>query len=202
VSTIVDIEKFVTSWSDGSPDLILLSFFNVSPLLVVLLRQLRAFSATLVVIITDLISENQQIELLSAGADIIFTRPYGARLLLAQIKSLQRRVSSLPFFSLPVIKQHELELDPVMRSVTVAGAPPKRLTHLEYRWLHVLMQNAGHIVPTDRIVERVWGYTGDENRELVRGLVKRLRSKIEPNPQNPQYVITEPGIGYYFYMKE
>jgi len=60
------------------------------------------------------------------------------------------------------------------------------------------MTNAGRIVPTEQIVEHVWGYTGEGNRELVRGLVQRLRSKVEPIPREPRYILTEPGIGYYF----
>ena len=50
----------------------------------------------------------------------------------------------------------------------------------------------------DKIVEHVWGYTGDGNRELVRGLVQRLRTKVEPDPKQPKFIKTEPGVGYYF----
>ena len=74
----------------------------------------------------------------------------------------------------------------------------KRLTQLEFRLLYTLMTNVGQIIPTDQIVEHVWGYSGEGNRELVRGLVQRLRSKVEPVPRKPEYILTEPGIGYYF----
>jgi DNA-binding response OmpR family regulator len=60
------------------------------------------------------------------------------------------------------------------------------------------MTHAGQIIPSANLVEHVWGYSGEGNQELVRGLVKRLRSKIEPDPKKPQFVLTEPGIGYYF----
>ena len=60
------------------------------------------------------------------------------------------------------------------------------------------MTHVGQIIPTDQIVEHVWGFAGEGNRELVRGLVQRLRSKVEANPREPQYIITEMGIGYYF----
>ena len=68
----------------------------------------------------------------------------------------------------------------------------------------VIVQNIGQLnavvieLPTEQIVEQVWGYSGEGNRDLVRGLVQRLRSKVEPEPRNPRYVLTEPGIGYYF----
>jgi DNA-binding response OmpR family regulator len=60
------------------------------------------------------------------------------------------------------------------------------------------MTNIGQIIPTGQIVEHVWGYSGEGNRDLVRGLVQRLRSKVEPEPRKPRYILTEPGIGYYF----
>jgi DNA-binding response OmpR family regulator len=74
------------------------------------------------------------------------------------------------------------------------------LTHLEFRLLYTLMTHAGQVIPTERIVENVWGYDGEGNRELVRGLVQRLRSKVEPDPRQPVYILTEAGIGYYFSM--
>ncbi|NIP44340.1 MAG: DNA-binding response regulator, partial [candidate division Zixibacteria bacterium] len=70
-----------------------------------------------------------------------------------------------------------------------------RLTQLEFRLIYTLMIRAGQIIPTDQIVEHVWGYAGEGNRELVRGLVQRLRAKIETNPRTPQYILTESGIG-------
>jgi DNA-binding response OmpR family regulator len=60
------------------------------------------------------------------------------------------------------------------------------------------MIHRGQILTTEGIVERVWGYTGKGDRDLVRGLVRRLRAKIEPDPRNPQYVLTSPGVGYCF----
>ena len=78
------------------------------------------------------------------------------------------------------------------------GHPQKRLTHLEFRLLHTLMIHRGQILPTDRIVDLVWGYSDQGDPELVRGLVSRLRSKVEPDPRNPRYILTEAGIGYRF----
>jgi DNA-binding response OmpR family regulator len=59
------------------------------------------------------------------------------------------------------------------------------------------MVYSGQIIPTENIVEQVWGYSGEGNRDLVRGLIQRLRSKIEPDKRNPYYILTEKGIGYY-----
>jgi DNA-binding response OmpR family regulator len=72
------------------------------------------------------------------------------------------------------------------------------LTQLEFRLLYVLLTNAGRIHSAESLVEQVWGYNGEGNRELVRGLVQRLRGKVENDPRNPKYILTEPGVGYYF----
>ena len=133
-----------------------------------------------------------------AGADLVSIRPYSVRVLLAQIRATLRRSSGIPFFTLPTLTQQDVQLDPSNRTVQVGEQEPKRLTHLEFRLLYTLMTHVGQIIPTEQIVEHVWGYAGEGNRELVRGLVQRLRSKVEANPREPQYIITEMGIGYYF----
>ena len=135
---------------------------------------------------------------MEAGADLVVQRPFGIRYLLAQIKTLLRRSTGVPFFSLPTLSQHDVVLDPSMRTVKVGNNSEKRLTQLEFRLLYTLMTNIGQIIPTEHIVENVWGYSGEGNKELVRGLVQRLRSKVEPEPRKPRYILTEPGIGYYF----
>jgi len=89
-------------------------------------------------------------------------------------------------------------LDPATRTVQVAGQRPHRLTHLEFRLLYTLMLHRGHIMSTENIVERVWGYTGRGDRELVRGLVRRLRAKVEPDPRSPTFIVTVPSVGYSF----
>ncbi len=88
-----------------------------------------------------------------------------------------------------------LKLNPSSRIVTIEGQPDKRLTHLEFRLLHTLMVNRDLVLPTDTIVDKVWGYTSGD-RDLVRGLISRLRYKIEPDPRQPRFIITEPGLGY------
>jgi DNA-binding response OmpR family regulator len=89
-------------------------------------------------------------------------------------------------------------LDPAARTVQVEEGKARRLTHLEFRLLYTLMIHPGQILPTELIVERVWGYTGHGDRDLVRGLVSRLRAKVEPEPRTPHYIITVPGVGYAF----
>ena len=91
-----------------------------------------------------------------------------------------------------------IALDPTTRTVTVSGSPPQRLTQLEYRLFYLLVSNQDQVLPTELIVERVWGYSGQGNRELVRGLIRRLRRKIEIAPEQTRFIQNIPGVGYRF----
>jgi DNA-binding response OmpR family regulator len=118
------------------------------------------------------------------------------------VRNLARRGGTVPFFSLPTLQHGELRLDPATREVSVGENLPQHLTQLEFRLLYTLMTHAGQTLPAETLVEYVWGYEGEGNRELVRGLIQRLRSKVDHNPQGPRYIINEPGIGYRFEIKE
>jgi len=159
---------------------------------------MRNHTVVPIVLLVEMLPEDVQVSLYEGGVDLIETRPYSIRLLLAKIRSLLRRTVGMPYFSLPTLKTGDINLDPESRTVQVQQAEAKKLTQLEFRLLYSLMTNVGHIIPTENIVEQVWGYQGEGNKELVRGLVQRLRSKVEPDPSNPKYIMTEQGIGYYF----
>ncbi|MBN1956451.1 MAG: response regulator transcription factor [Anaerolineae bacterium] len=161
-------------------------------------RRFRAQAQVPLMVITGPIEEESQIELLNAGVDLVISRPYSTRLLISQVRALQRRAGGVPFFTLPTLSIGGLTLDPAARTVQLAEAPPRRLTHLEFRLLYTLMIHQGQILPADTLVEHVWGYTGEGDRDLVRGLVSRLRAKVEGDPRNPAYIITVPGVGYLF----
>ena len=197
VRAVRNLDQAIEAWPERPADLILVSFPEDKIAAIQQIERMRMFAAIPICIITDPLSEDQQVNILESGADLIVFRPYGVRYLLAQIKSLIRRSAGVPYFSLPMLSQRDLTLDPSKRTVLVGDNQPKRLTQLEFRLLYTLMTHAGQILPTDQIIEHVWGYSGEGNRELVRGLVQRLRAKIEPLPREPQYVLTEPGIGYY-----
>ena len=130
--------------------------------------------------------------------NLVLIRPFSSRLLIAQIKALLRRAGGVPLFSLPTLSVAGLTLDPATRTVQVSGQPSRRLTHLEFRLLYTLMLHRGQVLSTETIVEQVWGYTGRGDKELVRGLVRRLRGKTEPEPHEPRFILTVPGVGYSF----
>jgi len=198
VHSIRDLDRAIEAWPEQPMELILMTLQEANPKEVKQVGQMRSFTAVPIIVLTDLVPETTQISLLESGADLVVTRPYSVRGLTAQIRAILRRSAGMPFFSLPTLTQADVQLDPATRKVSVADAPAKHLTQLEFRLLYTLMTHVGQVIPAENIVEHVWGYSGEGNRELVRGLVQRLRSKLEPEPGNPQYILTEPGIGYYF----
>jgi DNA-binding response OmpR family regulator len=201
VRTVHNLDQAVDAWPEQPADFVLITLpEDVHEINKAMkhIEQVRLHTVIPILIICDPINESLQVGLLEAGADAVITRPYGVRFLHAQIKALLRRSAGIPFFSLPTLVQKDVVLDPSVRTVKVGDKQEKRLTQLEFRLLYTLMTNVGQIIPTDQIVEHVWGYSGEGNRDLVRGLVQRLRLKVEPIPRKPEYILTEPGIGYYF----
>jgi DNA-binding response OmpR family regulator len=195
VTTARDPERAMRSWMERPADLIMLAMPG-DPLGHV--HRIRADTPVPVILIVDRLDEDAHSALLNAGADTVLLRPFSARLLIAQIQALLRRAGSVPLFSLPTLRQAGLTLDAVNRTVEVSGYRLRRLTHLEFRLLYTLMSHRGQVLPSEVIVERVWGYSGRGDKELVRGLVSRLRTKVEPEPRNPQFIRTVPGLGYSF----
>lgn len=198
VRTVRNLDLAVEAWPERPTDFVLISLHEDINNAIKQVERIRVYAAIPICMITDPVTEDQHVNLLEAGADLVVIRPFGFRYLLAQIKALVRRSAGIPFFSLPNLSQNDLTLDPTRRTVQVGDCKPRRLTQLEFRLLYTLITHAGQVLPSDQIIEHVWGYTGEGNRDLVRGLVQRLRTKIEPEPRQPRYIITEPGIGYYF----
>ena len=191
---ITDLQQGIKDWPNTPSDLVLLSFPEQAP--IGLIRDLRTLTEVPFVAISNPIHEDQHIDLLEAGIDLVIFRPFSARLLIAQLRGLLRRATGVPIFNLPTFTVGDLSLDPSIRTVQVQAEESKHLTRLEFRLLYTLMMHAGQVLPTETLVEHVWGYSGRGDRDLARGLVKRLRSKVEPEPKNPRYILTIPGVGY------
>ena len=191
VTTAADLERAMNSWQERPADLVLTAVAGDSAENV---RRIRTETEVLLVMIVENATEELQYDLLENGADLVVCRPFSARLLIAQLRALLRRAGSVPLSSLFTLNMANLTLDPAARTVRVRGSPPRRLTHL--------MIHPGQILSPDLIVERVWGYSGHGDKDLVRGLVSRLRAKVESDPRSPRYILTLPGIGYSFDPQE
>lgn len=198
VHTAKSMADLTSAWPEDPLDLIVISLNEVNDKLPGEIKVLRQHFVIPFLLIADSVSENQLVRLLDTGIDLVVTRPYGIKGLQAQIRSLIRRTRGTSLFHQPNLTRGNVTLNPSDRTVTVGTREPVRLTHLEFRLLHTLLTNPGQVIPSDNLVEYVWGYSGEGNRNLVRGLVQRLRNKVEPDPHSPKYIFNAPGIGYSF----
>ena len=196
VTSSSHLERAMQSWSERPADIILVALHSSDPL--TQMRRIRAETEVSLVLVVEPLDENVRCTLLENGVDLVVVRPFSARLLIAQMRALLRRTSGVTIFSLPTLSLAGLTLDPATRTVQIVGQPLRRLTHLEFRLLYTLMIHRGQVLPLEAIVERVWGYSGEGDRDLVRGLISRLRAKVETDPRIPQYILTVPGLGYSF----
>lgn len=145
-------------------------------------------------------AEEDVVRGLDYGADEYLTKPVGNRELVARVRAVMRRAelpSSQEGGRGITFSDDFLTVDVAEREVMVNGERV-RLTPIEFRLLSLLMQNAGHILTHKQLLERVWGWEYIDDLDYVRIYIWHLRQKIEPDPTQPKYIITEPGVGYYF----
>lgn len=163
------------------------------------LRMLREFSSIPVIMLTAKGEENDRVYGLELGADDYIPKPFGPRELTARIKAVLRR-ADMPSASpeqATLRIDDRLSVDFNRREVIVAGERIK-LRPTEYRLLYHLIENAGWTVPHDQLLAKVWGYEYRDEAHYVRLYVNYLREKIEEDPANPRYILTERGVGYRF----
>lgn len=200
VTSGTKLSPAMQQWEERPADLMLLALHTDDPLSRV--QQVRAETNVPLIVITDTLSESTHYDSLDAGADFVVQRPFSATLLIGQVRALLRRSGGVAHFSLPTLSAADITLDPATRRVSVADQPARRLTHLEFRLLYTLMIHRGQVLSPDMLVEHVWGYSGEGDRDLVRGLISRLRAKVEPDPQSPRFIVNVPGAGYTFGIEE
>jgi two-component system KDP operon response regulator KdpE len=176
------------------PDLLLVDLGLPDEDGVALIRRLREWSPVPIVVLSARTMESQKVAALDAGADDYVTKPFGAPELLARIRAGLRR-SSRGADALPALTLGGMQIDLARRTATgLAGAI--HLTPLEYRVLECLARQAGMIVTSRQLLREAWGPDRVGDSGALRVCVKGLRDKLEPDPRRPQFLVTEPGIGY------
>lgn len=157
------------------------------------LKRLREWSKTPVLILSVRDDEKQKVAALDTGADDYVTKPFGQDELLARLRVLLRRSPENP--ESPVFKNGNLTVDFSAHQVLVRGQEIK-LTSTEYSLLKLLVQHAGKVVTHRQILHEIWGPGTEDRTQYLRVYITHLRQKIESNPDNPQMIKTESGIGY------
>lgn len=189
------LSEAVETWEQDPADLLVLIRPSEGELPHVIDR-LRGQTEAPIVLVMDPPSSALHLSVIRAGADVILSLPIEPRLVAAYGLNLLRRRLGVLAAPLPALEVAGLRLDANTRSVSIGSGRPISLTPLEYRLLRVLLTQPGQVIPTDELIERVWGYSDSGSRDLARGLVHRLRLKLGDPASGPQFIETIPSVGY------
>jgi len=180
------------------PDLILLDVMLPDIDGFEMLRMVRENHDVPVIMLTAKSEEDDRVRGLELGADDYVTKPFSPRELVSRVKAVLRRTDTSRGQSTGIIEVDDrFKIDFDRREVWVEGKLVK-LRPTEYRLLYHLVQNAGWVISHDQILAKVWGYEYRDEPHYVRLYVNYLRQKLEEDPSNPKYILTESGVGYRF----
>ena len=159
-------------------------------------RRIREWADIPIIVLSVREDEKDKVRALDEGADDYVTKPFGIEELLARIRVALRR-SAGTTTAVPVFTAGDLEFDFSKRVVKRQGQMVK-LTRTEYELLAYLVSNCGKVLTHKELLHNVWGLEYGEESEYVRVFIRQLRSKIEDDPSNPKFIVTEPRVGYRF----
>jgi two-component system, OmpR family, KDP operon response regulator KdpE len=191
-------EEAVSAIRQQAYDLVLLDINMPGMAGVEACRRIRELlPQTGIVMVTVRDSENDKVEALEAGADDYVTKPFRLRELIARLRAVLRRTQSRDAALPVVVTAGDLEID-IERHVLRRAGQPIHLAPKEFELLSYMMQNQGIPLTHARLLRSVWGAEYGNELEYLRSYVKMLRKKIERDPAKPEYILTEPWVGYRF----
>ena len=190
-------EEALEKVRDFRPDLVLLDINMPGMGGVAACRVMREDTNIAIIMLTVRNTEKDKVEALDAGADDFVMKPFSTPELLARIRASLRRVPAAPQSSQERIRAGSLVIDFAARTVT-NGDASFHLTPKELDLLRYLTQHANQAVPHRELLQAVWGPDYGDQVDYLRVFIKSLRKKIESNPGEPEYIITEPWVGYRF----
>jgi two-component system KDP operon response regulator KdpE len=178
----------------SAPDLVILDLGLPDLPGAEVLERLRSWSNVPVIILSVVASEDEKVRLLKAGADDYVVKPFGMAELLARSEACLRRYFKTATEN-PVVVAGPMSVDLVGRTVSLNNNQI-RLTRKEYRLLHILATHVGLVVTHDQLLREIWSGNQRDNIQYLRILVRKLRQKIEADPNHPRLLVTESGVGY------
>ena len=197
VRTAADGESALDLFSDWSPDLVITDLSMPEMSGVELCRELRRKSQIPIIVLSVRGEEKSKVEALDAGADDYVTKPFGIDELLARVRALLRRAPAAETEVETTFAAGDFVINSEKHQVIVRGAEI-HLTPKEFDLLFYLMKNRGKVLTHRTILGAIWGDNFTEQTEYLRVFLGNLRKKIELNPSEPHYIITEPWVGYSF----
>jgi len=197
IHVAADGEAALQTFSDWHPDLVItdLSMPNMNGL--ELCRRLRAFSGVPIIVLSVKGEERSKVDALDAGADDYVTKPFGIDELLARIRATLRRAPTAADEARNILEAGDFRIQFAERKLTIRDKEV-HLTPKEYDLLVYLLRHPGKVLTHRVLLGAVWGGDYTEQNEYLRVFIGQLRKKIEPDPANPKYILTEPWIGYRF----
>lgn len=197
VHIAADGEVALQTFHDWHPDLVItdLSMPNMNGL--ELCRKLRAFSEVPIIVLSVKGEERTKIEALDAGADDYVTKPFGIDELLARIRATLRRAPAGEDSTSNVLEAGDFRIQLAERRLTIKDRDV-HLTPKEYDLMVYLIRHAGKVLTHHALLGAVWGGDYTEQTEYLRVFIRQLRKKIEIDPAKPQYILTDPWVGYRF----
>ena len=199
-----DAVSAIRRWTEDKPDLIILDV-NLPGTTglengFAICRRIRSESDTPIILLTVRGDEADIVHGLEAGADDYVLKPFSPRQLMARVNAVMRRFHATSIATPATLSMDGLDFNPKLREVALSGGASKNLTQLESKLLESLMINSGQVLTVDDLISDIWGAEGASS-EMLRQLVRRLRSKIETDSANPYYIQNLPGLGYAFRLK-
>jgi len=191
-----DAERAKTEWLEQKPDLVIMDTALKDADMLAVCRDLRDKHDALVLVVTDGKDVQDEVRCLESGADDYLRKPFFPSQLLARIRAVSRRArSTVERRPSSVVTVGPICVDTLHNEATVNGKTV-RLTPTESKLLHLLAVNANDVCTASQIVTHVWGYDGDGDAGLIKAHIRHLRQKIEPDPSDPLFILTVPGVGY------
>ncbi len=198
VTTILDGEEALKVVERELVDLIILDIMMPRLDGMEVCARIREWSQVPIIMLSAQGEERDKVKCLELGADDYLTKPFGIAELMARVKTaLRHSVVSNAAPVQPIFHYADIEINFIARRVTVRGAEIK-LTPTEYSLLQQLAVNAGQALTHHMLLQKVWGEQYHGEREYLRVFIRRLRMKLEADPEKPRYIVTIPGVGYRF----
>src|SRR5579884_1963397 len=192
IMTASDGEEALEVFEREAPQLILLDLVMPRCGGLEVCKRIRECSSTPIIILSIKGSEADIVSVLDLGADDYLVKPFRLAELLARVRAVLRRGSNI---TATRVLCGDLEIDMEKHKVSVCGRSVT-LTPIEYALLAELAGNVGRVLTTRLLLQRVWGPQYSDATDYIKGVVRRLRVKLEPDPAHPRYIITEPHLGY------
>jgi len=200
VRTAAEGESALVNFKEWNPELVITDLYMPHMSGLELCRRIRALSPVPIIVLSVKGEERSKVEALDCGADDYVTKPFGIDELMARVRAALRRGPGGVSTPEESFEAGEFRVDLAARRVHVHGQEV-RLTPKEFDLFVYLARHPNRVIPHAALLEAVWGEASQEQPEYLRVFMGQLRKKLEPDPSNPRYLLTEPWVGYRFSPK-